>query len=83
MEPYGQAWISRDIPSRIAGRGLQMPDLKLLATVQELRDRAEEARVKAETFHDPECKRLMCQIATTYEEVARRLEREAGAADKA
>ena len=28
-----------------------MPDLKLLAIVQELRDRAEEALAKAETFH--------------------------------
>jgi hypothetical protein len=59
-----------------------MPDLKLLAIVQELRDRAEEALVKAETFRDPETKRLMRQIAATYEEVARRLEREARAADK-
>jgi hypothetical protein len=60
-----------------------MPDRKLLAIVQELRDRAEEALAKAETFNDPDCKRLMRQIATTYEDVARRLEREAGAADKA
>jgi hypothetical protein len=33
---------------------------------------------KAEAFHDPEAKRMMRQIAATYEEVARRLEREAG-----
>jgi hypothetical protein len=59
-----------------------MPDLKLLAIVQELRDCAEEALVKAETFRDPETKRLMRQIAATYEEVAGRLERDAGAADK-
>ena len=55
-----------------------MPDLKLLATARELRERAEEALAKAETFHDPEAKRMMRQIAATYEEVARRLEREAG-----
>jgi hypothetical protein len=59
-----------------------MPDLKLLAIVQELRDRAEEALVKAETFRDPENKLLMRQIAATYEDVAQRLEREAGAADE-
>jgi hypothetical protein len=54
-----------------------MPDLKLLATARELRDRAEEARAKAETFRDPEAQRMMLQIAVTYVEVARRLEREA------
>jgi hypothetical protein len=42
---------------------------------------AEEALTRAETFHDPDCKRLMRQIAATYEELAERLEREAGAAD--
>ena len=57
-----------------------MPDLKLLAVARELRDRAEEALAKAETFRDPEAKRMMRQIAATYEEVARRLEREASAA---
>jgi O-methyltransferase involved in polyketide biosynthesis len=59
-----------------------MPDLKLLAISRQLRDRAEEARGRAETFHDPEAKRLMHQIAATYEELAQRLEREAGVADK-
>jgi bacterioferritin (cytochrome b1) len=59
-----------------------MPDLNLLAIAQELRDRAEEALTRAETFHDPDCRRLMRQIASTYEELAERLEREAGAADK-
>jgi hypothetical protein len=54
-----------------------MPDLKLLSTARELRDRAEEARAKAETVHDPEAHRMMLQIAVTYVEVARRLEREA------
>jgi hypothetical protein len=54
-----------------------MPDLKLLAVAGELRDRAEEARTKAESFRDPETKRLMRLAAETYEEVARRLEREA------
>jgi hypothetical protein len=51
-----------------------MPDLKLLTTARELRDRAEKARVKAETLHDPEAQRMMLQIAVTYVEVARRLE---------
>lgn len=37
---------------------------------------------KAEAFHDPEAKRMMRQIAATYEEVARRLEREAGLAER-
>jgi hypothetical protein len=57
--------------------------MQLLAIVQELRDRAEEALTRAETFRDPETKRLIRQGAETYEEVARRLEREAGAADEA
>jgi hypothetical protein len=60
-----------------------MPDLKLLAIVQELRDRAEEALVKAEIFRDPENKRLMRQVAAPYEEVARHLENEARAGDEA
>jgi hypothetical protein len=35
--------------------------------------------VKAETFQDPEANRMMMlQIAVTYVEVTRRLEREAG-----
>jgi hypothetical protein len=55
-----------------------MPDLKLPATARELRDRAEEAQAKAKTYHDPEAQRMMLQIAVTYVEVARRLEREAG-----
>jgi len=54
-----------------------MPDLKLLTTARELRDRAEEARAKAETFHDPEAQRMMLQIAVTYAEVAWRIETEA------
>jgi hypothetical protein len=53
-----------------------MPDLKLLALAKQLQDRAEEALVRAETFHDPDCKRLMRQIAATYEELAERLKKE-------
>ena len=60
-----------------------MPDLKLLAVAQEWRNRTEEARTRAETFRDPDTKRLMRQVAATYEEVARRLEREANRTDKA
>jgi hypothetical protein len=77
----GSVVISR--PAFIAGRGLPVPDLKLFAIARELRDRAEEARVKAESFRDPETKRLMRQAAETYEEVARRLEREANDVVKA
>jgi hypothetical protein len=80
MEPYRRAWAGRDIP--LPGRGLPMPDLKLLAIAQELRDRAEEALIRAESFRDPETKRLMRQVAATYEEVAGRLEREARAGDE-
>ena len=80
----GSVVISR--PAFTAGRGLPVPDLKLFAIARELRDRAdraEEARVKAESFRDPETKRLMRQAAETYEEVARRLEREANDVVKA
>ncbi len=80
MERY--RWLGPAVPS-IYCRRPAMPDLKLPAIAQELRDRAEEALTRAETFRDPETKRLMRQIAETYEEVARRLEREAGAADEA
>jgi hypothetical protein len=58
-----------------------MPDLKLLAIAQELRVRAEKALATAETFRDPDTKRLMRQVAAICEELARRLERDARAAD--
>lgn len=38
---------------------------------------------RAETFQDTYAKEKMREIAATYEELARRLERESGAADKA
>jgi predicted secreted Zn-dependent protease len=60
-----------------------MSDLNLLALAREMRGRAEETRAEAETSNDPECKRLLRRIAQRFEEVAQRLEREAGAADKA
>ena len=48
---------------------------------QELRVRAEKALATAETFRDPDTKRLMRQVAAICEELARRLERDARAAD--
>jgi hypothetical protein len=60
-----------------------MTDLTLLAIAQELRDRAKEALARAETFPDPQAKRLMRQIAAINEDLAQRLEREAGRLSRA
>lgn len=59
-----------------------MPDQKLLALARELRARAEEALARAETFQEVEAKETMRQIAANYVELAQRLEKEAGWADK-
>jgi len=42
-----------------------------------LRERGEEALVIAETFLDPEARRMMLEIAERYEKLAQRLEHEA------
>ena len=42
--------------------------------VRKLRDRAEEARTMVETFHDPEAKRMMSEIAERNEKLASQLE---------
>jgi len=58
-----------------------MPDQWLLSIVIELRARAEEISVRADSFHDEEAREKMRRIAETYEKLAERLERHAPDAD--
>jgi hypothetical protein len=46
--------------------------LELLNNVEHWRDRAEEARVHAEQLTDPEARRMMLDIAKSYERLAER-----------
>jgi len=39
-----------------------------------LRERCEEASTLAETFRDPEAKRIMLEVAERYQKLAQRLE---------
>ena len=45
-----------------------------LFLIRKLRERAEEALTLADTFRDPETKRMMLEIAERYEKLAQRLE---------
>ena len=54
-----------------------MPDQRLLSIVIDLRARAEELSVRADSFHDEEARQKMRRIAETYEKLAERLERHA------
>ena len=51
----------------------------LLIMARKMRERAEEALARAETFRDPEARRMMFKVAERYEELAQRLELEGGA----
>jgi hypothetical protein len=51
----------------------KMP-LDLLNNVEHWRGRAEEARVHAEQMTDPEARRMMLEIAASYDKLARRAE---------
>lgn len=55
-----------------------MPNKKLLLFAREIRNRAVEALARAESFQDPEARRIMRELAVSYEKLARRLEMEAG-----
>jgi hypothetical protein len=54
---------------------------KLLSFAREMRARAEEVLVRAETFRDAHARETMRRIAASYEKLAQRLENEGGAAD--
>ncbi|HKD30942.1 MAG TPA: hypothetical protein VKC66_34165 [Xanthobacteraceae bacterium] len=56
---------------------------KLLELAAEMRVRAEEVLARAEVFEDADARAMMRRIAVSYEELAERLEKEAGRADKA
>jgi chaperonin cofactor prefoldin len=60
-----------------------MPDQWLLSIVIELRERAEELSVRANSFHDEEARHKMRRIAETYEKLAQRLEQHARYIDEA
>jgi CheY-like chemotaxis protein len=53
-----------------------MPSSKLLLHAEELRARAEELLVQAETFHDPDSRQKMREVAAIYEKLAERLEQQ-------
>lgn len=48
--------------------------LELLNNAKHWRDRAEEARLHAEQLTDPEAKRMMLDIAKSYDKLAARAE---------
>jgi hypothetical protein len=56
---------------------------KLLELAAEMRVRAEEVLAQCEVFEDADARAMMRRIAVSYEELAERLEKEAGRADKA
>jgi len=55
-----------------------MPDPTLLAMARDLRARAEEVLVRAETFHNADSRQKLREIAETYVKMAERLERASG-----
>jgi hypothetical protein len=57
-----------------------MPDQQLLFLARDARERAEEVRTRAETFHNAEAKQRMLDLAVKYEKLAEQLEK--AAADK-
>jgi len=71
----------QDFMPRCFWAELPMPDQWLLSIVIELRARAEEISVRADSFHDEEAREKMRRIAETYEKLAERLERHAPDAD--
>jgi len=54
-----------------------MPDQKLRLLALEARERAEEALTLAETFGDDDARRIMREVAESYEKLAERLEQHA------
>jgi len=54
-----------------------MPDQRLRALALEARERAKEALTLAETFGDAEARRIMREVAESYEKLAEKLEQHA------
>ena len=54
-----------------------MPDQKLRMLALEARERTEEALALAETFGDAEARRIMREVAESYEKLAEKLEQHA------
>jgi len=51
---------------------------RLLSLAREARERAEEALTMAESFSDPEARRMMREVAEGYEKLAERIEKASG-----
>jgi len=54
-----------------------MPDAGLISLASELRSRAEEILVQAETFNDEDARQKLRKIANAYVKLAEQLERRA------
>jgi hypothetical protein len=55
-----------------------MPQVeRLLLLAREARERADEILLRAETFRDAEARRMMREIAVSYEKLAEKLEQHA------
>ena len=59
-----------------------MPDTELMILAKHSRARAKQVLVRAKSFRDADAKRKMRKVAVSYKKLARRLEHEAGGADK-
>jgi hypothetical protein len=59
-----------------------MPDAELTMLAKHSRARAKQVLTRAKSFCDADAKRKMRKVAVSYQKLARRLEHEAGGADK-
>jgi hypothetical protein len=59
-----------------------MPDAELTMLAKHSRARAKQVMARAKGFRDVDAKRKMRRVAASYKKLARRLEHEAGGADK-
>jgi hypothetical protein len=59
-----------------------MLDAELTILAKHSRARAKQVLARAKSFRDVDAKRKMCRVAMNYKKLARRLEHEAGGADK-
>ena len=59
-----------------------MPDTELMILAKRSRARAKQVLARAKSFRDVDAKRKMRRVAVSYKKLARRLEHEAGGADK-
>jgi hypothetical protein len=58
-----------------------MVDVNLLSLPRDLRARAHEILARAETMHDTDAHRTMCEVPTRHEKLVQRVEQGSGAAE--